>query len=67
MCNFFIHADGHIGLSFKWLAMDLHTLGSIMRREEKECRLATSQGLIVYTLDQNRKAGAEELPFLDDE
>lgn len=54
-------------MSSKWLAMDLHTLGSMTRREEKECGLATSQGLIVYTLDENRKAGAEELPFLDDE
>lgn len=37
-----------------------------MRREEKQCRLATSLGLVVYISDQNRKAEAKELPFLDD-
>lgn len=66
MCNFFIYADGHIGLSFKWLVMDLHTLGSIMKREEKKRNVDLLHPR-VSLLVQNRKAGAEELPFLNGE
>lgn len=70
MSNFFIHVDAHVGLPFKLLALDLHVR---IHNEErtKETELTTDllhpRASIVCTLNQNRKAGAEELPFLDDE